>query len=94
MNTENEPYEILWERSATKAQKGIDRAALTAILDAVEALATDPRPAKSKPLTGPLAGKTRLRIASRGGEYRVLYVIDDKAQRIVIENLGSREDIY
>ena len=41
-------------------------------------------------LTGPHAGKYRLRV----GDYRALYTIDWANRRIEVETIGHRSDVY
>lgn len=87
-------YEIHFERAALRGQRRIQRQALDRIQRAIEDLAEDPRPQGTKALTGPLSGHYRLRLSAPGGEYRVLYRVDDASRAVVIVNIGSREDIY
>ena len=55
---------------------------------ALAALAVEPRPRGAKKLTG-LEGY-RLRV----GDLRVLYVVDDAAQRVVVYRVMARSDVY
>lgn len=41
-------------------------------------------------LTGPHAGKFRLRV----GDYRALYTIDRENRQIVVETIGHRSEVY
>nr|WP_203625265.1 type II toxin-antitoxin system RelE/ParE family toxin [Streptomyces sp. SID9913] len=59
-----------------------DASGLALVLDTVDKLAEDPRPAGSVPYGS--ADIRRLRI----GDYRVLYVIDDHVIRILVTHLG------
>lgn len=77
-------YEILFEPHAVDAAARFlkeDPAGLSMVLDAIDELAHDPRPAGSTPY-GP--GIRRLRV----GDYRVLYVIDENVIRILVTHLG------
>ncbi len=74
-----------------KVSKVIDRfpaADGRRILEAIEALGTEPRPPQSEPLTGRPGWKRRV------GDYRIVYVIDDKQQRVLILDVGQRGRIY
>lgn len=87
-------YEVVVERSATKSLKGCDATARQRLLDAILALADNPRPEGTKALTGQYAGHYRLRISAPGGEYRVVWQVDDKARLVTVVAAGSREDTY
>ncbi|MFI1732062.1 type II toxin-antitoxin system RelE/ParE family toxin [Streptomyces acidicola] len=77
-------YRITWEPNATNAAVRFlkdDPTGLAAVYEAVDALAEAPRPINSTAY-GP--DIRRLRV----GEYRVLYVIDNDAIRILVTHLG------
>lgn len=77
-------YEIIFEPHAVDAAARFlkeDPTGLASVLDAVDELTHDPRPAGSIPY-GP--DIRRLRI----GDYRVLYVIDEAVIRILVTHLG------
>lgn len=59
-----------------------DPSGLALLLDGIDKLAHDPRPAGSTPYGSP--DLRRLRI----GDYRVLYVIDDAVIRVLVTHLG------
>ncbi|MEU6182595.1 type II toxin-antitoxin system RelE family toxin [Streptomyces coeruleorubidus] len=77
-------YEIIFEPhaldSAARFLKA-DPSGLAAVLDAIDKLADDPRPAGSVPYGLDIR---RLRV----GDYRVMYVIDDKTIHILVTHLG------
>jgi mRNA interferase RelE/StbE len=78
-------YEIVWADEAFAAAQSLmadDSAGLAALFDAVDELATDPRPAGA--FARGSADVLRLRI----GRYRVLYEIDDGVVRIDVIHLG------
>lgn len=77
-------YRIIWEPAATdQAVRFLkeDPTGLSAVYEAVDALAETPRPVNSTAY-GP--DIRRLRV----GDYRVLYVIDDTVIRIFVTHLG------
>lgn len=78
-------YEIVFEPhdldSAARFLKE-DPNGLALVLDTIDKLADDPRPAASTPYGTP--DIRRLRV----GDYRVLYVIDDEVIHIVVTHLG------
>ena len=59
------------------------------IVRRIEALALEPRPHGSEKLAG---HDDRYRI--RQGNYRVVYLIDDRRQEVTIFKIGDRKDVY
>ncbi|MEZ3179911.1 type II toxin-antitoxin system RelE/ParE family toxin [Streptomyces pimonensis] len=59
-----------------------DASGLSLVLDTIDKLAENPRPAGSVPYGSP--DLRRLHI----GEYRILYIIDDQVIRILVTHLG------
>jgi mRNA interferase RelE/StbE len=59
------------------------------IEQAIDRLTEDPRPHSSKKLVGS-ENEWRLRV----GAYRVLYLIDDAARRILIARVAHRREAY
>ncbi|OUC98584.1 type II toxin-antitoxin system RelE family toxin [Streptomyces swartbergensis] len=77
-------YRIIWEPTAMNAAVRFlkdDPAGLSAVYEAVDALAENPRPAGSVPYGVDIR---RLRV----GDYRVMYVIDDDTIHILVTHLG------
>ena len=58
------------------------------ILEAIEALAMNPRPPRSEKLTD--RPERRIRI----GIHRVLYLVDDTSQTITIVSIADRREVY
>lgn len=58
------------------------------IRDRIRGLATNPRPAGVRKLTGREGWRLRV------GSYRVLYEIDDKQRTVLIVHIGHRRDVY
>ncbi|MER6157225.1 type II toxin-antitoxin system RelE/ParE family toxin [Streptomyces sp. NPDC001868] len=78
-------YEITFEPHALNSAARFldeDPSGLALLLDTIDKLADDPRPAGSVPYGTP--DLRRLRV----GDYRVLYVIDDDVIRILVTHLG------
>ncbi|MER5752254.1 type II toxin-antitoxin system RelE/ParE family toxin [Streptomyces sp. NPDC002088] len=78
-------YEIVFEpRALNSAARFLkeDPSGLALVLDTIDKLADDPRPATSMPYGSP--NLRRLHIA----DYRVLYVIDDDVIHILVTHLG------
>ena len=81
-------YEVVVAATAARSIRRLPRPSRMAVLSALSSLGIDPR--AGKPLTGDLAGIWSL----RRGDYRVLYLIDDRARRVEIARVGHRRDIY
>ncbi len=81
-------YELQYKKRAIKALATINEPYYSAILQAIEALTTNPRPNGCKKLTG----RTGYRI--RVGTYRIIYDIFDTMLIIEIVNVGSRGGVY
>ena len=62
-----------------------DPKGLGALFDALDTLATEPRPAEATPWGG--AGLLRLRV----GDWRALYEVDDAALTVVVTHIGRTE---
>ena len=78
-------YEIIFEPHALDAAARFleeDPSGLALVLDTIDKLAGDPRPAGSTPYGSP--DIRRLRI----DDYRVLYFIDDEVIHILLTHLG------
>ena len=83
-----ENYRIEIKRSATKELKRIAAKDQRRIIDRIRGLATDPRPAGTKKLSG----EEKYRI--RQGNYRILYQIFDETITVVVVRIGHRRDAY
>jgi len=60
------------------------------LLARIEALADDPRPHESWLLRGRLRAYRRMRV----GHYRICYMVDDKARRVRVVEVGHRSRVY
>jgi mRNA interferase RelE/StbE len=58
------------------------------IVEKIEALADDPRPAGSVKLTG--HGAYRIRV----GDYRVIYAVADDQLVVLVVEVGHRREVY
>ena len=84
-------YEIRWSKPALKRYSRIDARAQARVLEAVNSLATNPRPMASKKLEPKSAGVYAMRV---GIHYRVTYMIDDPARLVTITDASTREGAY
>jgi len=83
-------FDILLSRAASKfldkCEKGLHKRLMTKI----EALANDPYPNDTKRVIGTIEKTFRVRV----GDYRVLYVVFDEKEEILIADIDKRERIY
>ncbi|MEK6405792.1 MAG: type II toxin-antitoxin system RelE/ParE family toxin [Acidobacteriota bacterium] len=82
-------FEIEWKRSAAKELRKLPKDMIPRIIDAVEGLAADPRPAGARKLEG---SEHTYRI--REGPYRVIYEVDAKGVTITIVKVAHRREVY
>jgi mRNA interferase RelE/StbE len=74
-----------------RAQKELEQVSLDAyerIVAAIRALAEEPRPPGCRKLSGRKGWRIRV------GDFRVIYVIDERERTITINNVGHRRDVY
>ena len=83
------PYTITYVPSAAKAIRKLDKPTARRLLDAIEALADDPRPPGCIQLKG---GDGELRI--RVGDNRIIYDVQDDALVILVLRVGHRREVY
>lgn len=81
-------YELKFRKSVHKDLHGLPKADLLRILNRIESLRDDPRPAGSQKLSG--AEKYRV----RQGDYRILYSINDDAIVVEVVKVGHRREVY
>jgi mRNA interferase RelE/StbE len=72
-----------------KTLRQLDPGIRKAVLDAIRALGTDPRPAGVTPLKG---HRPWLRV--RVGDYRIIYDVDDTSRTVTIAVVGHRREVY
>jgi mRNA interferase RelE/StbE len=82
------PYRVFIMLSAQRALERLPQSDYRRVLDAILALAQNPRPAGSKKLSG----REGWRI--REGDYRVIYEIDDQAQTVAALRVRHRREAY
>jgi mRNA interferase RelE/StbE len=82
-------YFLELKQSAQKELDALDDPVFTRIDRKILALADNPRPSGCKKLQG-YRDHWRLRV----GDYRIVYIIDDKVKRILITRVAHRRDVY
>lgn len=80
---------VAFHPDVDKQLQQLPRHAFSAALNAIIALAHNPRPAGVKKLVGSRRD-WRIRI----GEYRIIYEIDDTAKTVTVLQVGHRRDAY
>lgn len=83
------PYAISYVPSVTKVIRKLDQPTARRLLDAIEVLASDPRPSGCVQLKG---GDGELRI--RVGDYRVVYDVQDDELVVLVLRVGHRREVY
>jgi len=81
-------YSLEVRKSAVKEIAALPKTACRAIVDKIQALATEPRPRGSEKLSG----DDKYRV--RHGDYRVVYEIDDANRRVTIVRVAHRREVY
>jgi mRNA interferase RelE/StbE len=83
-------YKVLIKPSAGKELEAVGaKGDRLRIVQRIQALIHDPRPPGSEKLAG---YDDRYRV--RQGNYRVVYLIDEKRQEITVYRIGHRRDVY
>lgn len=80
---------IVWKSSAERELRGIDKRYIQRIVEAVEALSTNPYSLQVKKLYG-AESLYRIRI----GDYRVIYHLDVENAAVTIQHVRHRKDAY
>lgn len=81
-------YKLLIKPSALKELEAIPRPDRGRVVARIEKLADDPRPQGCEKLSG----EDKYRV--RQGDYRVVYLVDDRAQEVTIFRIGHRREVY
>ena len=81
-------YELLIAKSAAHELEALPKKDRQRVATKIQTLATDPRPHGSEKLTG----YEHYRI--RQGNYRIVYSIDDPAQKVTIIRIAHRGEVY
>lgn len=84
------PHTVSINKKSLKFLNGLTSRNLAERLrNAIDALATNPRPSGCKKIHGE-ENAYRIRI----GAYRIIYEVEDKALNILVVKIGARKDVY
>ncbi len=81
-------YKIVFKQSVAKDLRRIPNNDVKRILERIETLIQEPRPAGAEKLTGDEIYRVRQ------GNYRLLYTIEDDVVTVTIVKVGHRRDVY
>lgn len=81
-------YEIVMRRGVLKDLEPIPQKDVARIIAAIESLAENPRPTRSRKLSA----DERYRL--RSGNFRILYSIEDERLVVCVVKVGHRKDVY
>jgi mRNA interferase RelE/StbE len=81
-------YQIVIQPSAAKEILKLEKKDQSKVVKVLDALATEPRPVGSKKLKGSDAWRIRV------GDFRILYLIEEKILRIEVVRVAHRKDVY
>jgi len=81
-------YKILFKKSAAKELYSIPKGDLRRIIQKIKNLGNEPRPIESRKLSN----YNLFRV--RQGDYRIIYLVDDKKLELQIFKIGHRKEIY
>ena len=81
-------YKIVFKRAVAKDLRQVPNKDIRRILQRIDGLAEDPRPAGAEILTG----DEKYRI--RQGNYRILYAVEDEIITVTVVKVGHRRDVY
>ncbi len=82
-------YSVGWKSSAERDLRALDRRFTKTIVEAVETLAENPFPPKSRKLQG-VESSFRLRV----GDFRVIYQVDTAGKSVTIFHVRHRKEAY
>lgn len=83
-------YKLLVKASARKEIEAVGtKADRQRIIEAIQSLSADPRAEGCEKLAG-YADRYRV----RQGQYRIVYLIDNKRHEVTIFKVGHRKDVY
>ncbi|ORV18562.1 type II toxin-antitoxin system RelE family toxin [Mycobacterium celatum] len=88
--SDDEPYEVAITATAARDLQRLPEKVATACVEFIFGPLVESPHRLGKPLRNDLAGLH----SARRGDYRVIYVVDDRNRRIVILHIARRSDVY
>lgn len=82
-------YRVEVSATAERQLRKLSRVDQVRLIQAMQALAADPRPPGCRKLTG-YDDVFRIRV----GRYRILYSIEDRRLTIIVLKVGDRKEVY
>ena len=81
-------YALAFKSSAEKELRKLPDETIPRIIATIRALSDDPRPYGCLKLSGSQSWRIRV------GDYRIIYDIDDKSQKVDVLHIGHRREVY
>ena len=81
-------YELVFKKSVARDLRDFPNQDVERILQRIQSLSEDPRPAGCEKLS------TQERYRIRQGNYRIVYEIEDHRLVVMIVRIGHRRDVY
>lgn len=85
-------YRIEFEERAVRQLRKLDPPIYRKIMERIRGLKKDPH--KYSLFSGTLTGFRKIALGTPGGEYRVIYTLDEKLKAVNIVFVGPRESFY
>jgi mRNA interferase RelE/StbE len=83
-------YKVTWHEDALEDLKRLDKARAREIVQKVDEYLSEDPLALGKPLKGIFRGMQRYSC----GDYRIIYTIDRKEERLMVLTVERRKDVY
>jgi mRNA interferase RelE/StbE len=83
-------YKVAWHEDALDDLRRLDKSRAREIVAKVDDHLSEDPLALGKPLRGIFKGMHRYRC----GDYRVIYTLDRKEERLMVLTIGHRKDVY
>jgi mRNA interferase RelE/StbE len=83
-------YRIEFKPAAVRAVAALPKPDQRRIRTGIDALAAEPRP----PGTVALQGSPEAFLRIRSGDYRIIYLVQDRVLLVIVVTIGHRRDVY
>jgi mRNA interferase RelE/StbE len=83
-------YRIEFKPAAVRALAALPNPDQRRIRTRIDALAAEPRPPGAVDLRGSPEGFLRI----RSGDYRIIYLVQDRVLLVIVVTIGHRRDVY